>query len=344
MTQQSMESFKAAVRVSVADISSEELMKGVIPKQKERVIIRLKAGADYFKRIYSRLVKSNGENTHFDADRETMVTEMNFFRDRDADTQEAAERLIACDLIVIDDYPLERLLRATDEKTNNELYDELSTLENIRNSQLLTLSFNSGLPFENQTGPVRLALAKFLLIKARLCYTKKDIKLNKKNYENHYLDHTDIRLDDIRRRMHQLFNEARAVGEHNQEAFEAFKADLASLTTETKESVKLPDKAPEIYKERADRKEDPEAFTRRVYEPWLGKGLLRPHIKQLDKPLYQALYKKGFPSDFDTLLPTAQGRSAQLLVRTDEERLVARLDSQRRADNKRGRTPNKILQ
>lgn len=153
----------------------------------------------------------------------------------------------------------------------------------------------------------------------------------------------ELKLEDIQKQISKLFNEACDIGQNDPAKLLAFKENVAALTGNA-EKLQLPEKAPELYKERANRKEDPEAFTRRVYEPWLGKGLLRPHIKVLDKPLYQSLYKKGFPSDFDILLPTAQGRSGQHLDRTDEERLKARLDSQQRADNKRGRTPRKLIQ
>jgi len=51
----------------------------------------------------------------------------------------------------------------------------------------------------------------------------------------------------------------------------------------------LPDTAPELWAEREGRKENPVAFIRRVYAPWLGRGLKRPDISRLDPPLYNAL-------------------------------------------------------
>ena len=97
-----------------------------------------------------------------------------------------------------------------------------------------------------------------------------------------------------------------------------------NLVADRFSASELPDKAPELYKERSDRTEKPDAFIRRVYEPWLGKGLLRPHIKDLDKSLYQALYKHGIPDDFETLLPTAQGRAVEHLALSDAESLQRR--------------------
>lgn len=51
----------------------------------------------------------------------------------------------------------------------------------------------------------------------------------------------------------------------------------------------LPDTAPELWENRIGRKENPVTFTKRVYAPWLGKGLQRSHLLTLDKTLYSAL-------------------------------------------------------
>ena len=52
--------------------------------------------------------------------------------------------------------------------------------------------------------------------------------------------------------------------------------------------VSLPDSAPELWSGREGRKESL-AFIQRVYAPWLGRGLNRAHIRNLDLPLYRAL-------------------------------------------------------
>ena len=54
-------------------------------------------------------------------------------------------------------------------------------------------------------------------------------------------------------------------------------------------AVSLPDAAPELWSGREGRKENPVAFIQRVYAPWLGRGLNRAHIRNLDLPLYRAL-------------------------------------------------------
>ena len=51
----------------------------------------------------------------------------------------------------------------------------------------------------------------------------------------------------------------------------------------------LPKKAPELWSDRIGRKENPVAFIRRVYAPWVGRGLQRSHLHSLDLPLYTAL-------------------------------------------------------
>ena len=51
----------------------------------------------------------------------------------------------------------------------------------------------------------------------------------------------------------------------------------------------LPKVAPELWSDRVGRKENPVEFIRRVYAPWLGRGLMRSDLRALDNALYQAL-------------------------------------------------------
>lgn len=69
----------------------------------------------------------------------------------------------------------------------------------------------------------------------------------------------------------------------------------------------LPTKPPARWLDRQDRQESPIDFIRREYSPWLGRGLSRPHIRNLDKSLYAALCNwisehGKMPDDLD--LPT----------------------------------------
>ncbi|MBO9477218.1 hypothetical protein J7382_06705 [Shimia sp. R11_0] len=64
-----------------------------------------------------------------------------------------------------------------------------------------------------------------------------------------------------------------------------------------------PEKAPELYRDREDRTETAPAFTYRVYQHWLGRGLARNHLLSLDRSLYDAIYnwlkKKPLPDWLD---------------------------------------------
>jgi|SRR5581483_4254801 len=52
----------------------------------------------------------------------------------------------------------------------------------------------------------------------------------------------------------------------------------------------LPSRAPENWRDRDPAGgESPAAFTRRVYAPWIGRGLTRPMLYSLDPALYKAL-------------------------------------------------------
>jgi hypothetical protein len=51
----------------------------------------------------------------------------------------------------------------------------------------------------------------------------------------------------------------------------------------------LPSKPPERWSRREGRKENPVAFIRRVYAPWLNRGFTRSHLLALDRSLYSAL-------------------------------------------------------
>lgn len=73
-----------------------------------------------------------------------------------------------------------------------------------------------------------------------------------------------------------------------------------------------PAEAPELWTERGGRKENPVSFIRRVYAPWLGKGLQRSDLHSLDRPLYAALavWLHRYPeTDFPELLSDTQRRT-----------------------------------
>jgi hypothetical protein len=71
-------------------------------------------------------------------------------------------------------------------------------------------------------------------------------------------------------------------------------------------SAALPKRAPEYWLKRESPSENPVAFIQRAYRPWLGRGLTRAHLRQLDSSLYEALKRwlktNEWPADVD--LPT----------------------------------------
>ena len=128
-----------------------------------------------------------------------------------------------------------------------------------------------------------------------------------------------------------------AGGIHGEERRNVITELFKELTQELEKS-EYPSLAPELYKDRAKReidgafrKEKPDEFVRRVYKKWLNQagGLPRPTLKELDEACYRALYKHGFPDDFETLLPPARGRSARHVGLTDVEILESRRKTER---------------
>ena len=270
-----------------------------------------------------------GKKTTFKKERDHLISEMIFLKDRDASLQQSGKRIEACDLIAADTFPFEEIITATDPEDNRRLYDQISLLRTIYVNQLVTLDYLPGKDFGDQRGLARIELIRFLLRKTDLCY-RKGIELNENNYDDRFLTDTELRLDKIQQDIRQLLDEAFAIAAHDPQALNAFKADVAALTTEeTEPEVTLPTKAPELYKDRKDRSMKPVDFIENVYKEWLGKGLLRPHIKALDEPLYRALYKHGIPKSFEERLPKAAGKSGRPRATLSEDALERRRASDR---------------
>jgi len=82
-----------------------------------------------------------------------------------------------------------------------------------------------------------------------------------------------------------------------------------------KPRLPLPTVAPVLWKEGRRAGEDPPSFIKRVYEPWLGKGLSRADIRHLDFKLYTSLFnwlkKNPWPEGLD--LPTLKQRNDNLV-------------------------------
>lgn len=87
-------------------------------------------------------------------------------------------------------------------------------------------------------------------------------------------------------------------------------------------SVPLPGLPPELWSARfREYNENPVEFVRRVYGRWIGRGLTRAHIRQLDLPLYRALsaWMSRHPDDVMTDLPSLSEAIDQKVARLSAE-------------------------
>lgn len=280
-----------------------------------------------------RLAQRKEENTYYEQERDHLRSEMIFLAHRRFASPHAMDRIHALELKTIEDFPLDRILEATDPEENQRLYDDLCQIENSYINQLITQDFDPDADFAGQRGLARINLIKFYLSKVDLCYPK-GIKLKDINLDDHILKDAELRLNDIQKQIRKLFNEAREIGRTEPDTFQTFSDNVASLTSDSaKPEVTLPEKAPELYAERPDKSEKPEAFLVRVYEGLTGTPehpakIVRSHIKAWDQRLYEALYKRRKLIDnFEILLPPSQGKSVNDLSRNESELL----ESQRRA-------------
>lgn len=88
-------------------------------------------------------------------------------------------------------------------------------------------------------------------------------------------------------------------------------------------SAALPDQAPELWVERdLNRRENAPQFIRRVYAPWLGRGLARKDISRLDGDLYKALsvwLSRHKDDEIAQLLPSQSDKIDELIDRLGGE-------------------------
>lgn len=184
----------------------------------------------------------------------------------------------------------------------------------------------------------KIKLKKFFLVKAIHSLKRPDYNymFSIENFNKVVYPEIDLRKEYAAQQIKLLFAEVSEALTQKPDEFETFVHKLMDeVLIENNLSNSLPEEAPELYKKRADKSEKPDAFIRRVYSKWLGKGLARPHVKALDLSLYQSLYKHGVPEDFDELLPKAAGRSVENLSKSDSEILENRRAAVRRAEAKR---------
>ena len=97
---------------------------------------------------------------------------------------------------------------------------------------------------------------------------------------------------------------------------------LVEIYTDLFETQPLhrPEQPPELFAKRTNRKENPADFIKRVYAPWLGKGLTRRDLFHLDRKLYYSFnvwrHEHGMPADLD--LPTRAEVTERLIASMGE--------------------------
>ncbi|MEP4928681.1 MAG: hypothetical protein ABJT31_12980 [Hyphomicrobiales bacterium] len=311
------------------------LSDGKVQKERSGMVLQFRNTPEQVERLAQR----KEENTYYEQERDHLRSEMIFLAHRRFAAPQAMDRIHALELKAIEDFPLERILEATDPEENQSLYDELCQIENSYINQLITQDYDPDADFVDQRGLARINLIKFYLSKADLCCPK-GIKLKDINLDDHILKDTELRLNDIQKQIRKLFNEAREIGRTEPDTFQSFSDNIAALTSDSAEpKVSIPEKAPELYAKRPDKSEKPETFLERAYEGLTGTAarpasIFRSHIKAWDPQLYDALYKRRkIIKNFEILLPKSQGKSVADLNLTDTE-LVNRA-RQKNADRQR---------
>lgn len=122
--------------------------------------------------------------------------------------------------------------------------------------------------------------------------------------------------DDARAsRLHEIFKDVRraidiALRRQSLDPVEreqVIQAVIHSLAENTPAKVPFPRKAPALWTDRdPNQKITPAEFTRNIYRRWIGNGLTRRHLRELDESLYHALsvWEHRHPDDTIQELPT----------------------------------------
>lgn len=246
--------------------------------------------------------------------------------------------LEACEKVGIEENAIEEIIENRSSTSLETTFRSLVALENIAENLSISKKFIESHDLDKDNGNqlaehikrqewrVQMKYKKFFTIKAIVC-NKIGFELDVDNYATPVIDEAIIRKEYLRQQIKLMLAEAFESACSTQEEFLGFLHEIESDLLEVQkgsEAFRLPKVAPELYLDRLDKKESPADFTFRVYEPWLGKGISRPHIKELDEALYRNLYRRGLPDSLAEILPKAQGRSASELKLSDAEILQRR--------------------
>lgn len=259
------------------------------------------------------------EKTAYDPEYSSLEGEKIFLKGRE-NVNNPQNWIEECESLAKSIHPIEEIIADNNQTSLKLRYHYLLGLERaISNSEISKL-YVPDIEVTDQQSIVQIQLKKFFVLKKLLCLNK-SIKLTKNNIDKELMPDNELKKESFKLGIQNLIREAFAsacVNEKERKEFiqEIFDEIFSSPLAET-----LPTDAPELFKERKNRKESPVEFILRVYKLWLGKGLMRPHIKNLDPPLYNSLYqwlnRNPEPSDFRLLLPTAAGRSVEYLSTPD---------------------------
>lgn len=268
-----------------------------------------------------------------------------FLKDRDQE-KNLGDMVTAYETIAVDQFDLREIIADRDlhslENRFREIYALEKVLENAKISQKYAEYKSSDdilTSVAAQPPQIQLQLKKFFIIKAITCYVN-GVNLTIENCDELILPDEDLRKHNLRLIIQSLIQEAFEIAcndadERKEFVDSIYHATTGEVTPKGQEDLAPPATAPELYKDRANRKEIPVAFIRRVYGPWLGRGISRPHIKHLDEPLYHGLYrylsKNAEPEDLKLGLPAAKG--ARIKHSTSSSTEAESLTAKREKDN-----------
>jgi hypothetical protein len=109
---------------------------------------------------------------------------------------------------------------------------------------------------------------------------------------------------------------------HQEKVAALYEAIESLFTSVDHLSRSAPDKAPELWRSRADKSEKIFSFIRRVYAPYIGR-IRRSDLRRLDFSLYKSLYYKRHKSEYE-----AESDLELLSAREANDRLLSQLNGE----------------
>lgn len=113
------------------------------------------------------------------------------------------------------------------------------------------------------------------------------VPLNKDS-EGEELNQPTAYLDDLKRKM-ILFERIGSYDSHYLSVMVEFTNAIEEQINPPEPAPPLPEAAPELYRDRPNKSENPVEFCARIWGPWLNGEFGRKELRHFDPPLYQAL-------------------------------------------------------